>query len=64
MGKLYPNSTRWKKNIVVFLHLFGARSNLSLFYDHRDNESDSQEIKIGISGPIFILLKIKGLMGQ
>ena len=29
MGQLYPYSTKWEKNVVVVLHIYGARP---LFY--------------------------------
>ena len=38
MGKLYPYSTRWEKNVVVILHIYGDLAISLLFYDHQDTE--------------------------
>ena len=53
MGKEYLCSTRWGKNIVINLHNYGARSIFLLFCDHTDTESESREIEMSISQPIF-----------
>ena len=53
MGELYPYSKIWEKYIVVIIHTYGARSIFILLCYHRDTESESCEIKIGVSGPIL-----------
>ena len=35
----YPYSTKQEKNIVVILHIYGARENLPLFYYDKDTSS-------------------------
>ena len=35
----YPYPTRWDKNIVVNIHIYGAIAIFLLFCDHRDSES-------------------------
>ena len=50
MGKLYPYSTGWKKNIVVVLHIYGARPMSLIFFYHQDTESESCEMEIGVAG--------------
>ena len=50
---LNPYSTRWVKTIVVFLHIYEARAIFLLFSNHRNNESESPEMEIGVAGPIF-----------
>ena len=40
MVQQYPFPTRWEKNIVVVLHIFGARAISLLFCDHQDTESE------------------------
>ena len=64
MGKLYPYSTKWKKNIVVILHIYGAIAIFILFCDRQDTESESCEIEMSISQPMFTYKNIKGSMGQ
>ena len=49
----YIYSTRWQKNIVVILHIYGARAILLLFCDHKDTESESREIGMSIYQTIF-----------
>ena len=44
--------------------IYGARASFILFCDHQDTESESQEIEIGVAGPIFTQKNIKGPMGQ
>ena len=39
MGQQYPYSTRWKKNIVAILHIYGARAIFLVFFDHQETES-------------------------
>ena len=41
------------KNIVAILHIYGASAIFLLFYDNQDTGSESQEIGIGVAGPIF-----------
>ena len=52
------------KNIVVILHIYGAIAIFLLFCDRQDAEYESQEMEIGIAGPIFTSKNIKCLMGQ
>ena len=33
MGQWYPHYFKWEENIVVILHIYGARTILLLFYD-------------------------------
>ena len=53
MGQIYPHFTRWLGNIVVVPHIYGDLVISRLFFDHQDAESESRDIKIGISGPIL-----------
>ena len=39
MGKLFSYSTRWEKNTVATIHIYGARAIFLLFCDHQDTES-------------------------
>ena len=41
------------KYIVVILHIHGAVAIFILFCDHKDTESESCEMDIGVTGPIF-----------
>ena len=54
MGQQYTYSTRWEKNIVEILHIYGAGFILLLIYDHQDTESESREIEIIINQQLFI----------
>ena len=42
MGQRYPYPKIWVKNIMVVIHIYGARVIFVLFYDHQDTESESQ----------------------
>ena len=53
MGKYYLYSTRWGQNVVITLHIYGARVIFLLFCDHTDTEPESREIEMIISQPIF-----------
>ena len=64
MGQQYPYSTRWVKIIVVVIHIYGGRAIFQLFCDNQDTESNSCEMEIGVSGPIFTHKNIKVLIGQ
>ena len=44
VGKLYSYSTKWEKNIVETLHIYGASAFSVLFCDNQDTESESCEI--------------------
>ena len=44
MVQLYTYYTIWEKNIVVIIHIYGARAIFLLFYYHQDTESESQEV--------------------
>ena len=44
--------------------IYGARASFILFWDHQDTESESQEIEIGVAGPISTQKNIKGPMEQ
>ena len=44
MGKPYLYSTRREQNIVVFLHIYGARVIFLLFWDNQDTGSESRKI--------------------
>ena len=44
MGQQYPYPTRWVKNIVVLIHIYGARTIFLLFFYHQDTKSGSLEI--------------------
>ena len=48
---------------MVIIHIHGALAIFVLFCDHQDTESESQEIKIGVSGPISTHKKHKRLYG-
>ena len=64
MGQKYPYSTIWEENIMVFLHIYRARTIFLLCCDHQDTESESREIEISIYQPIFNHKYTKGYMGQ
>ena len=49
---------------MAVIHCYGDRAILLLFYDNRDTEFQSQDIKIDASGPIFTHKDIKASMGQ
>ena len=38
MSQLYKYSTRWEKNIVAVIYIYGARAIFLLFYDKQDTE--------------------------
>ena len=40
MVQWYPYYTRWVNNIVVVLHIYGARGIFLLFCNHQDTESE------------------------
>ena len=46
-------STGLEQHIVVIFHISGARAIFLLFCDHQDTESESCEMEISISEPIF-----------
>ena len=52
MIQRYLYSTRWEKNVVAIIHIYGARSIFLLFYDNQATESESCEIEMIISQPI------------
>ena len=58
IGKRYAYSTRWWKNILAIVHIYGAWAISLLFCDHQDTESESQEFKMSISQPIYNHKKI------
>ena len=39
MGKRYIHSTKWEKNVVVILHIYGDRAISLLCCDHQGTES-------------------------
>ena len=49
MGQKYLYSTIREKNIVVLIHIYGARSIFLLFCDHQDTESESRKTETSIS---------------
>ena len=51
-------------NIVVIIHIYGARTILILFSNHQGKKSESREIERGVAGPITTRKNIKGSMGQ
>ena len=53
MGQQYPNSTIGEKKNVPTLYIYGDRAISQLFCDHCDAESESCEIEMSISQPIF-----------
>ena len=44
--------------------IYGARASFILFCDHQDTESESQEIEIGVAGPIFTQKKYQRYYGK
>ena len=50
--------------VFVILHIYGARVIFLLFCNHKENESESQEMEIGVAGPIFTYKNTKGYMKQ
>ena len=50
-------------NIAVVLHIDGDLAIFLLFCYHQDTESESQEMEIGVSGPIISQKKHKMLYG-
>ena len=63
LGQWYSYSSIWEKNIVEVLHIYGSISVLLLFCDHQDTKSESCEIEMSISQPIFTHKNIKGFSG-
>ena len=53
IGELYPYHEKSEKNCCCDYSYLLSWSHFLLFYDNRDTESGSQEIGIGLSGPIF-----------
>ena len=39
MSQLYPYYTRWEGNVVLIIHIYGARAIFLLFCDRQDTES-------------------------
>ena len=64
MGKLYPYSTTWVKIIMAILHIYGDSVIFLLFCNHQDNQSESQEVEIGLAIPVFTHKNIKVSMRQ
>ena len=64
MGQRYPYPTRWGKQIVANIHIYGARAIFLPIYDNHDTESELREIKIGGSVPIFAHKNINDSMGN
>ena len=58
MRKKYPYATRWEENIVVVLHICGARANILHFFYHQDTESELCKVEMIISQPISTYKKI------
>ena len=58
MGQQYPYFKRLEQNIVVIIHIYGDRAIFVLFCDQQDTESESYEIEISTSQPIFAHNKI------
>ena len=54
MAYQYTYYTRWEKNVVVILRIYGARAISLLFCNHQDTEPESQEMEIGAAGSISI----------
>ena len=53
MEKWYSHSTKWEKDTVAIIHIYGARGSFILYYDDQDTESDEWEIKMSTSQLIF-----------
>ena len=53
MGQQYPYSTIWEKNIVVIIHIYGARAIYLLFCDYQEIAPESCEILMSIYQPVF-----------
>ena len=64
MGQQYSDPTRQDTYIVANIHIYGARANFLLLYDHQDTESDQREKELGVAVSIFTNKNIKGSMGQ
>ena len=63
MVQQYPYYTRWVKTIVGVLHIYEALAIFLLFCNHHHTESESREMEIGVSGPVFTHKYIKASMG-
>ena len=63
MEQRYTHSTRWEKNIVVFLYVYCALAIFLLFWNYQDTESESQEMVMVRAGTILTQIK-KGAIGQ
>ena len=48
-----------EKHIIAIFFEYGALAILLLFCNHQDTESESQEIDIGVTEPIFTLKILK-----
>ena len=53
MGQWYQHSTRWEQYIVAVIHIYWARSLSLLLCDPQATETESREIEISRSQPIF-----------
>ena len=53
MVQRYTYYKKWEQNIVSIIHIYGARAIFLLFCDHQDTESESREVEMRISQPIF-----------
>ena len=51
-------------NIVAIIHIYQASHFFYYFIDRIDTESESQEMEIGVAGPIFTQKNIKVTMGK
>ena len=40
MGQWYPYPTRWEKNVVAIIHIYGVEAIFLIFYDNQATESE------------------------
>ena len=52
-GKIIFMIYQLGREIVVILYIYRSRDILIQFFDNQETESESQEMEIGVAGPIF-----------
>ena len=63
-GTSHTYSKGWVDFVLVILHFFGDLAIFLLFCNHQNTKSESRDMEIGVSGPIFTHKNIKGSLVQ
>ena len=64
MRQIYTYSTRWEKNNVAIIHIYGAWEIIQIFCDHQDTKSKSYDIEMGKSQPELTHKKISNALWE